>query len=283
MNIQSRGGSGAEFQLRLRKVCKNAINQVDWINTALRNDIPTVKIYNIDSDYYEMEYLDPHEWINCSEDKAWDSLDFDDILNIIIKIKNIKTKSYDVYNFQTYLNRIFDHIYESTKYDSVIHLYHFMNVPKIDFDEYLSELKKYENYYNSEISFCHGDLTLENIMFDGYDKIKIIDPNRPESLWSSWLLDISKLYQSIHLGYEDIFKNRSIYENDFNVVFKLFDDRKDLLKIIEKKLKYNINAVLLLEISHYIRMIKYKQMKSDRIKVICIIDLLWMEYLNGKN
>lgn len=61
--------------------------------------------------------------------------------------------------------------------------------------EYL--LKEYEN---TPYTFGHGDASFENIMSDKYGKeVYFIDPIQEESLYSSWVIDLGKLYASYFL------------------------------------------------------------------------------------
>lgn len=61
--------------------------------------------------------------------------------------------------------------------------------------EYL--LKEYEN---TPYTFGHGDASFENIMSDKYGKeVYFIDPIQEEGLYSSWVIDLGKLYASYFL------------------------------------------------------------------------------------
>ena len=58
-------------------------------------------------------------------------------------------------------------------------------------------LKEYEN---TPYTFGHGDASFENIMSDKYGKeVYFIDPIQEESLYSSWVIDLGKLYASYFL------------------------------------------------------------------------------------
>ncbi len=66
-------------------------------------------------------------------------------------------------------------------------------------DKFLSKymLKEYEN---TPYTFGHGDASFENIMSDKYGKeVYFIDPIQEENLYSSWVIDLGKLYASYFL------------------------------------------------------------------------------------
>jgi hypothetical protein len=50
-------------------------------------------------------------------------------------------------------------------------------------------------------TFCHGDLTLENVILMNDGSLGIIDPNHKSGLYQSFLLDFGKILQSIHSDY----------------------------------------------------------------------------------
>lgn len=212
-----RGGlSGAEIQRRGNKVFKTAKNSLEaaaWYKEA-SYIIKTIKIHSIIGDTICMDFI-----------KKTDEPTISQIEFIIDKFKEIpETK-----NFDTYIDRIIKH----------------MNLFNPNYKNYLiDKLNKYKAFYDENKSFCHGDFSLDN-MINSYGILYLIDPINPKGLYSSWLLDISKL---LHSAYR--FKQKTIY-NHFIV-------------------KYNHikTSLLLLEITHWIRMRKYsneKEMIDNRI------------------
>jgi hypothetical protein len=109
----------------------------------------------------------------------------------------------------------------------------------LDWYKYEKQLTAYTNYANQEISFCHGDLTIDNILWDG-SEYTLIDPNFKNDAWSSYLLDLSKLFQETRFDEPELFNS--------------------LVTQIELQFGmtgWHLSLLFLLEISHYIRMIPY--------------------------
>ena len=99
--------------------------------------------------------------------------------------------------------------------------------------KYLIILEKYSQFYNKNRSFCHGDASIDNILCR--DKtLYFIDPIYLPEVYSSWLLDISKNLTSL----------------------KRFDRIKDYEYVLGKY-SHIKNELLVLEMSHWIRMKKY--------------------------
>ena len=104
---------------------------------------------------------------------------------------------------------------------------------------------KHEKFANKSLSFYHGDLTIDNILWDG-TKYTLIDPNYKADIWGSYLLDLSKLYQETRFDKEELFR--------------------ELQSQIKKKFAFsdtNMRFLDLLEISHYIRMMPYVRKFKD--------------------
>jgi thiamine kinase-like enzyme len=68
------------------------------------------------------------------------------------------------------------------------------------FHEIIPLLKNKYSYFNSGTieTFCHGDFSIENILFDKNGKVYLIDPIVEG--WNHWLLDLSKLVFSLRFN-----------------------------------------------------------------------------------
>lgn len=147
---------------------------------------------------------------------------------------SIKTDSFDVdarfRTFAKYVNYLGDIVLKNPQvfYD-------------FDWYKFESELFKFENFADKSISFYHGDMTIDNVLWDG-NKYTLIDPNFKSDSWPSYLLDLSKLYQETRFDNKNLF-----HELKFNIQRK-FNFGNAEMYFLE-----------LLEIGHYIRMMPYVQ------------------------
>lgn len=169
--------SNSNYNERLKSQCLKQINfNSKYIFT------PKVMKYGINSEglfYFDMEYI---SGITLSEYMKTISVNkIQNIANIIIKhylIENINIQQKDNQVQNIFLNKIMD---TASK----------LKVENKNIKEAICLLKKYE-YYDFEKSFCHGDLTLENIIIAN-NRIYYID--FLDSFYDSWLLDVAKLLQ----------------------------------------------------------------------------------------
>jgi hypothetical protein len=133
-------------------------------------------------------------------------------------------------SFSTYIERLHDHIDFSEELLS--------GALKRHLNVYLELLNNHIEYLDSFKSFCHGDLSLDNVIVRD-NNYYLIDPIYDEKLYSSYLLDYSKILQSLRRH------NRMIE-------LQMFEE------LIESKLGVKIlTMVKMLEISWWIRLWKY--------------------------
>ncbi len=227
-----KGGSG-----QLIRKLNNKIDKITETNSALmtlmRNSIPVPEIYFSNNDKIIMDYVDGDLLCNqYSNEKHFKKLMA--LQDNIKKINYINGCSTD-----TYVRRLESHSKYFSADSELTYTFNYCS-------RYLLE---HQEIFNRERSFCHGDFTLSNIIVKDNDLI-VIDPNINENTMSSWLLDISKLLQSTR-GYEYVF-GISNKANDL----ELTGLRKNIMNSLSPEL---VPLVEILELSHWLRMLKYKK------------------------
>lgn len=140
------------------------------------------------------------------------------------------------------------------------------NIRNIDFFKFFQVLDEVAPKMNKHTSNCHGDFTLENVIF-GENGGMIIDSNFLFSNWNSWLLDVSKVFQSIHFDYEETFAptTRSEFDEKSSTLSIDYDGSKgDLFRVfVEDYMPEHQELAHILEVTHYIRMLPYKLKISE--------------------
>ncbi|HDY90180.1 MAG TPA: hypothetical protein ENH82_18930 [bacterium] len=146
--------------------------------------------------------------------------------------------------FSNYIERISSHCNHHNDYHDVITL-----------------LVEQEDYFNNHRSFMHGDLSIENIIVTDSGTF-LIDPLWSEDQYSSYLLDISKMLCSFRI-------HKRIFE------YQAFLNEWAISKgnMINENALFTLKKLLILELSHFIRILKYapENIKKDIVK--CINDL----------
>jgi len=143
---------------------------------------------------------------------------------------------------------------------------------------------------NLDVSVIHGDLTIENIIVSPTyaDGFYIIDPN-PENIFNSPLIDYAKLMQSLHLGYEDLNKNKSFgYSNNaINVRFTRSMAYSNLHNKLENFIvtefgKASLKEVYFHELVNYLRLTTYKIRRGslEGLAFFACCSILLEEYLS---
>lgn len=118
-------------------------------------------------------------------------------------------------------------------------------------------------------SFCHGDLTLENVIVEPCGSVVLIDPNFKENLFQSYILDLGKLLQSVHSDYHRLFNSHP------------GADPEPLCKHLKARLGPRLwKAALLAEMSHVIRLRRYRP-PEQRGEVDRLLQRLTQEWQTG--
>jgi capsule biosynthesis phosphatase len=232
------GGSGAEILRegdRVRKTAKNCIDQHAWYE-MMKDHVRVPKMHSIIYDTIDMEFV---EGVLMSKLHGLGiMMSINEAYKIVIE--KFSHMSGTGHSFDSYVERVKDHLMLSD----------------CSFTEEVLEILKNETqYFNRHSSFCHGDLTLENMIVEDGGTICFIDPNYDRDCWSSYLLDIAKMYQSVRFNYEFEFTGNRTCEYPLEAM-KFF-----------KIQSHSHLHVTILEMTHWIRMLKYKKTETERKKI----------------
>lgn len=120
-------------------------------------------------------------------------------------------------------------------------------------------------------STIHGDLTIENIIVAPEQKagFYIIDPN-PDNLFNTPLIDLAKLMQSLHLGYEGLNRGGrlcSMTDDGINLIItrsRAYSDLHDHFEqlIVDQYGNDMLREVYFHELINYLRLTPYKIRKD---------------------
>lgn len=249
--------SKSSFNKRLHKQIEK---QLAFSNNSYPY-IYTPKIYNTGKNYFDMEYI-PGESYNtfftkCSKD------DLDRILN----------------NFEIYFNNIQEHkkIYNSnvlkTKLLSKLNsLYFNSNYKK--FIKYIIKIVENSEYNNIPKTFCHGDLSITNIIFrrNGLYLIDFLD-----SSIDTFIVDLVKLQQDLRFKWALNVHGSSLrIHQSFNYLWN---------NLYQKyKMYYNLEFTEIINILNWLRIEPYLKDKKQ-IKVLnkIITSLKYYEKFNSTN
>ncbi|MDA9058179.1 hypothetical protein N9K59_02810 [Candidatus Thioglobus sp.] len=153
----------------------------------------------------------------------------------------------------------------------------------IKVESFISQIKDYKkmchDFFNgSKESFTHGNLTLENILYDPKEeRVVLIDPYE-ENIIDSDLAELSQLLQSSNSKYE-IYNQKDVKISS-NTISCSIDENFGINYFNERLLEYiNINYsskeyffIKLMEISQFIRMLPFK-MEVDPDKMLLFYGL----------
>lgn len=207
------GHSGARIERRDNRVYKTASNSLEAANwyVIAKDHFDVPNVFSLIGETICMEYIKPT-----------DNPEFSKCINIIDSFKLIKRLN--IPDFDTYVNRIFDHL----------------NLFPYSIDGLESSLKLISKPMNELKTFCHGDFTVDNIL-NSDNTHYLIDPIYINTLFSSWLLDASKYALSLKLNNQD---------ENYNKLYKHYE-------------QYT-NAIKLLELTQWIRIRTYNDFESKK-------------------
>ncbi len=152
------------------------------------------------------------------------------------------------------------------------------------YEKMLSEENLSRIFADDTISVIHGDLTIENIVCMRDEKQEydfyLIDPNTG-NLHDSPFLDLAKLLQSLHGGYEFLMavKNVTVEGDRINFIYagshaysEIFERVMDYLN--EHYSKEQVRSIFYHEIVHWLRLMPYKLEKDIRTAPVFYAGLL---------
>lgn len=179
-NLQD-GWSGATVELRDGRVYKthpDSLRAGEWYKIA-RSFFNVPEIHSLIGQTLCMEYIQETTKV----------IKMPDIIELLKTMAYIPFVEEGYENFYGhYVQRLVNHINLAKD-----------NAPM--FQDWLSyQTYEFNTFYNDNRSFCHGDLTLENILVKN-DKMYLIDPifENDRNTYSSWLLDATKFLYSLRL------------------------------------------------------------------------------------
>lgn len=137
-------------------------------------------------------------------------------------------------------------------------------------NKYIASLLESERK-NTPYTFSHGDAAIDNALSGKFgDKVYWIDPIQSEDLYSSWVIDMGKLYLSVKYlisGHEDV----------TDLTFE-----KALAKV-SYRYDININTIIAHAIGNACRMFPYAGKESDKLEVVKWINELCNKLKNQKS
>lgn len=224
-----KGNSGASLDFQgdyVLKSCSQARGQVEWFHHARKIGVvegfrlPSVEIVSNES--YRIEYI-----AGFSATMLSSVSEFKKLLQLI-EHWSTKPPTTDA-TWDSYLQRLETHVTVSR---SPLMQDAFDVVSKCNFPR----------------SFCHGDLTLENVLVTGDGEMVLIDPNYSPDLFQSWILDLGKLLQSTHSDYHRVFNSSPGLDPEPHLKYlKNYLQARNLWKI-----------ALVSELSHIVRLRRYR-------------------------
>lgn len=289
-----RGGSNAHTMLvwqngakRVKKIAlpqyaDKLVDQAKWLNDrASLKHIPNVMheeksehYYYFDIEYYEkfnpfFDYIHSHTTKESSQviEKILTFMDKSiyknetsknnrQSLDVYIKEKIIQ-KAADTASLHNGINELMSYKklkVNGVKYDNLGIVIDRINRNK----KALSDLATYSE------SPIHGDLSIDNLIVSNEGKFLVLDPNN-ENQVSTKAVDMGKLYQSLHSGYEFLIQIDSCEVKNESINFKDSKSHKyaELYKLLDEKLKDDLSpteyrSILFHEGVHYCRLLTYR-------------------------
>lgn len=229
--------------------------------------------YDKDRYAYSMEFVNGQSANEASQESPEEVAEY--LRDVIDRIGDTKFVD-DFGPFQRYIERCKIHVanlkneplfrkLQNTGHLRIVEGNTVENIKNIDFFKFFQMLDNYAPKMNACTSNCHGDFTLENVLMTSSGP-KVIDCNFLFGNWNSWLLDVSKVFQSAHFDYEETFAATTRSELDDKGTLTIeYEGSKDEFfnAFIQDYSEEHLELAAILEVTHYIRMLPYKLKISE--------------------
>jgi thiamine kinase-like enzyme len=237
--------SGKEYNDRLLKQSKKQ----EYFRSLNIPNIKSPRIFSSDSKNliysFEMEYISGNNYLDFLEYSSLEYVNFF-LDSIFSYLKFLDKQGSGFYSKEEFIFRCKEKLYSIKKY-----------VSDPEFFNYVIE--KIEKIENPKIgkSFCHGDLTLSNILFS-VDSLCFLD--FLDSYIESWVIDLIKIKQDLFYHWNikkdcDTLNLRSVQISYF--LWEKIEDRyKDLINSEEFKI---------LEVLNFLRIYPYAKTQKEII------------------
>jgi capsule biosynthesis phosphatase len=227
IELLKEGRSGARVERHGDRVYKTfierdkALLEASWYNQA-EGLVPIPKLFSVIDKTICIEYIENVELSYPSISFIKECLDTFSM-----------TDSSDTEKFSSYIDRINrDH---SNSLQSIFNKNKLEDLFQISKEDIL--------ILDKNLSFCHGDFSIENILITPARDYVLIDPIYKKNIYSSWLLDASKMLLSLRK-----YGRNTLYSNLFN--------------FISLKSGLSRKTILFLEFCHWIRIYKYATLEE---------------------
>lgn len=230
------GNSGAKIYRigkRVIKSCATAKEEAEWYEEAAKKGLLTPKVNSIVLNTIETEYLEGEQ----GNKKELSQQDMAQIVSQIMLMSLYPAeKVFDVERYADFIKGRLEIAGWENKFDALFNF-----------------IKAHKRKIQSLSSFCHGDLSLSNVIFK--DKAAyLIDPS-PRREYSSFLIDFAKLRFSLNGGEQLLHGGTRPKEYDLRL--------SELSEIVSKRGWGKIVAAM--EAVHWIRMLRYIENAEDTI------------------
>lgn len=203
------------------KMCPDAYEQASWYKQAETLGVNVPYVYSVVLRTLDMS------WIRGRS--ASDEFSAEDVIRVLGIVKKFSAIKAPKFNVEALIARAQEHLGDRIE----------------KFDSLFGYFRENRETYEVCSSFCHGDLSLSNIIIDNRTAY-LIDPIvRPE--YSSYLMDLAKLKFSVEGGEEFLHRKTARYEEAAQVLNR---------ELEEEGIKRDVEA---LQAIYWIRLLKYTE------------------------